>query len=824
MRQYAPYLLLILLFVGLIPLHSNAQLTKIRGVVIEEATGEPIPFANVFFKNTTIGVSAGFDGQFSIETEKATDTLVASALGFYHEFVGIKKGVFQNVKFHLKASEVSLNEVEIFAESDPALIIFNKMMENKEKNNPREFEYFEYRLYNKIELDANNVNERLQKNRFMKKFQVVFQYVDTSVINGKAYLPVFLSESVSRVYQRAKPQTTKEIVLASQISGFDNESISQFAGGLYQQVNIYDNHIIIFEKNFVSPVSNFGRASYDYIVLDTVLLNNKNCFHLMFKPRRKQELTFVGEMWVHDSTFAIAKVDMKLAVDANLNFVNDIALSLEYDIVDGKHWVLSKDKIIMDFNMVENSSKVLGFFARRSSHYSDFKFNQPPPDSIFKQPVHLMMAKGHRDYSDVFWDNNRDVPLNRNEKGVYTMVDSVENIPIFKTYADAIYLFTTGYLSWGKFEFGPTFKTLSYNTTEGMRFRIGGRTNQNFSNRLRLLGYVAYGLEDQQIKGAGGAYYLLRKNPYRKIGGGFKYDLEQLGQRNVAFTDDNFISSLLRRSPNDKQSLVEGYKIYYDHEWYAGFSSKITFNQRKMYPVGGLEFEIWNGEQYSAIEAIKTSEVSLKMRFAYKEKYFMGDFERISLGTSYPIFELNLTYGIPGLFASNSEYFRMIFQAKQYFNVGSIGWSKYVLEVGRLWGTVPYPLLEIAPGNQTLISDQYAYNLMNYYEFINDRYVSVFYTHHFDGLVFNHIPLLRKLNWREVIHAKGIIGDISYENLHFSKHPSYSYSLTRPYYELGVGIENIFKIIRIDFIWRLNHHDHPETQYWGIFGNLQFAF
>ncbi|OYT15971.1 MAG: hypothetical protein B7C24_10290 [Bacteroidetes bacterium 4572_77] len=769
------------------PVFSQAQTTKIMGKVIDKTTHEPIPFANVYLKNTTVGVSAGFNGEFSMEVEVFSDTLIASALGYNKGFVLIKKGIFQKVVFQLSVSEVSLNEVEVFAEMDPALIIFNKMIENKSRNNPREFDFFEYRLYNKIELDANNVNERFQNNRFMKKFQFIFQYVDTSVVNGKAYLPVFLSESVSRVYQRARPKTTKEIIVASKISGFDNESISQFTGGLYQQVNIYDNYIIAFEKNFVSPASDFGRTSYDYVVIDTVILNQKNCFHLMFKPKRKQELTFVGEIWVHDSTFAVAKVDMKSASDANINFVNDIAISLEYDVANGKYWVLSKDRIILDINAIENSMKIPGFFARRSSHYSDFKFNEKPPDSIFSRPVHITLAKGHRDYSSDFWSNNRDVPLNKNEKGVYSMIDSVENVPIFKTYTDVIYLLTAGYLNWGKFEIGPTFNGLSYNTNEGVRIRLGGRTNKNFSTRLRLHGYLAYGFDDEQIKGSGGAYYLLRKDPYRKIGADFKYDLEQLGQRNVAFTDDNFISSLLRRSPNDKQSLVEGYKIYYDHEWFTGFSSKISFNQRKMYPVGGLKFEIWDGEQYTEIDAIRTSELSLKMRFAYKEKYFMGAFERMSLGTSYPIFEINLTYGIPKLFASKEEYFRFIFQTKQQFNVFNIGWSKYVFEVGKLWGTVPYPLLEIAPGNQTLVSDQYAYNLMNYYEFINDQYASVFYTHHFDGLVFNHIPFLRKLNWREVIHAKGIIGNISNKNLHYSIFPSYSYSLTRPYYEVGAG-------------------------------------
>lgn len=817
------YIVLFLGLIAFIPVKSVAQLTKIMGVVLDDKTGEPVPFANVYFKNTTIGISAGFEGEFSMEVDIPGDTLVASAIGYHKSYINIKKGVFQKVEFRLKPSEFNLNEVEIFAEADRARIIFNRIIKNKDKNNPKQFDFFEYRLYNKIEIDANNVNDRFRESRFLKKLKVVFQYIDTSTINGKAYLPLFITESVSRVFQRSRPNSTKEIIIASQMSGFENESLSQYMGGLYQDVNIYDNYIVIFEKNFISPVSNNGRFSYDYIVLDTVELNGKNCYHLMFKPKRKQELTFVGELWVHDSTFAITRVDMKVAVDANINYVNDIAIDLEYDFVDGKYWVQSKDKIILDLNVIENSMKVPGFFANRTSYYSDFKFNQPPPDSIFSHPVSVLVLD---DFSknDEYWNQNRDVPLSRNEIGIYEMVDTVKNIPIFRTYVDAVYMFTSGYLKMGLFEFGPTFKTISYNTREGIRIRLGGRTSNKFSKRLMLKGYLAYGFMDEQIKGGGGFLYMIRKNPYRKIGADFKYDLEHLGQNNVSFSDDNFLTSIFRRRPNDKLSLVEGYNIYYDHEWFNGFSTKLNFDQRKMYPVGDLMFEIWDGDSYSTVEAIRTSEVGIEIRFAYHEKYLMGEFERINLGTPFPVLELNLIYGVPGLFSSRDEYFKMILQTTHWFNIFNIGWSQYAVEVGKLWGTVPYPLLNISPGNQTLIYDKYAYNLMNYIEFINDEYVSIFYTHHFDGLLFNHIPFLRKLKWREVIHAKGIIGNLSEKNAQFSIFPPFSHSLSRPYYEVGAGVENIFKIIRIDFIWRLNHRDQPDTQLFGIFGSLKFTF
>lgn len=824
MTKTSKYLIIFFFIAFFEPDQVNAQITRIMGIVLDDASNEPIPFAGVFFKNTTHGVSADFDGAFSLDYQTNSDTLIASALGYYPQSIAIKNGVFQRVAFRLKPTLFSLNEVEVFAEIDPAIIIFNKMIANKAKNNPKEFKFLDYRLYNKVEVDANNVSEYFEKNRFLKKFQLVFDYIDTSTINGKAYLPVFISESLSRVYKRANPKATKEIIEASQISGMENKSLSQFMGGLYQEVNVYDNYIEVFQKNFVSPLSDNGRGTYDYVFIDTVNLNNKQNFHLMFKPKRKQELTFVGELWIHDSTYAVTRVDMKAAVDANINFVNDIDLSLEYDFVNNKNWVLSKDRITLDLNVVENTEKVPGFFATRSSYYSDFHFDDTKNDTVFSNPVNVSVLENATQQKPGFWNDNRDVPLSENEKGIYQMVDTVQNIPLFRNYIDAVYMLTSGYLLWDKVEIGPTFKTISSNTTEGLRFRLGGRTSNAFSKTLMLEGFVAYGLKDEQLKGSIGFAYMFDKNPYRKLIAKYTYDLEQLGQSHVVLSNDNFLTSLLRRSPNDKQSLVEELKLKYEHEWFSGFSTTVTFINRKMFPVGNLNFEVWDGEVYQSIKSLKTSELGFSMRLAVQEKYLMGEFERINLGTRYPVLQLDAFYGLPHFFEYNQEYFRLNFQLKHWFNVGGLGWSRYAIEAGKIWGTVPYPLLPIAPGNQTLIFDTYVFNLMNYYEFINDEYVSIFYTHHFDGLLFNHLPLLRKLNWREVMTAKAIVGNLSDKNANYSIFPTYSKPLSRPYYEVGVGVENIFKIVRVDFVWRLNHLSDPETQKFGILGSLQFSF
>lgn len=817
--------LFVLFFVTVTP--TLAQITKVRGKVSDATTGEPLPFVNVFFKGTTIGATTDLEGFYSLESRGATDTLVASSVGYLAGKKIIVRNRYQEVNFLLQPDRISLSEVVIVAGENPAEIILKKVIDKKPENNRQKLDFYQFEAYNKIQFDANNLSERFMNSRALKPFKFIFEYADTSSVNGKTYLPVFLSESLSDVYYRKNPSTSREVIKASRVSGIRDESISQLLGDMVQQVNIYENYITLFFKNFVSPISNLGLLSYSYYLVDSVSMDGQWCYNLAFKPKRKQEYTFTGNMWIHDTTFAVKRVDMRIADDANINYINTILLQQEFVQVDGKWWMLSEDRLIADFNISEkDSSKNIGLYGTKTSTYREFVINQPKDKAFYNNPVSVVVERDAGERDDDYWEQARHEQLTRSEKMVYEMVDTLKSLPVFNTWVDITQMVISGYYVKGNMEWGPYMSTYSYNELEGHRFRLSGRTSNAFSTRIMFDGYTAYGLKDQQMKYGLGFIYMVDKNPRRALGGSVSYDVEQLGQSQNAFREDYMLAALFRRNPADKLSLVQQHNGYYEHDWFNGLSNTFSLTQRSVWSARGAPFS-WacnNGDCLQLSDVIRTSEFSLKTRFAYREKYVSGEFERTSLGAQYPVLELSYSYGIPDLFDSDFEYHKLQFSVKQWFNIMTWGWSKYSIETGKIWGQIPYPLMKIHPGNETYWYDESAFNLMNYYEFVSDQYFSFYYTHHFVGFFFNKVPLLRKLRWREVAQVKGVIGNVSRKNLEFSSLPDGTFSTGKPYFEAGLGVENIFRFFRVDAIWRLSYYDHADITKFGVMVSMQFDF
>ena len=809
----------------LITMPLSGQVTKIMGTITDAVTGEPVPFANVYFFGTTIGVTSDFEGHFSIETKTPTDSLKASYIGYKTSSKKIFKNRFQEVNFQLQPVNIDLPEVVIVAGENPAEILLRKIIENKENNRMKEFDAYQYEAYNKIEVDANNLSERFKNRKILKPFQFVFNYMDTSTINGKTYLPIFLSESLSDYYFRKNPKSEKEVIKAAKVSGIENESILQFLGDLFQRYDFYNNYILIFQKNFISPVANFGLNTYKYYLVDSTFMGDKWCYKIMFKPRRKQELTFTGHFWVHDTSFAIKSFDMRIADDANINFIDDLVLSQEFDLVNDQYWIVTKDQGIGDFNIIDDTKRTLGFFGKKTTTYRNFVFNELKENKFYNLPTNIIIEDKAYKKDEEFWIQNRHDTLTKDELTIYHMIDTLKNLPAFKTWVDIFETVLTGYYRFEKFEIGPYASLLSFNPIEGARFRIGGRTTAQFNDQFRLEGYTAYGTLDNKFKYGLGFLYLPNKNPRRAFGGKYKYDIEQLGSSPNAFREDFLFAALFRRNPATKLSMTSEYNLYYEHEWFNGLSNQLNIIHKEVIPVGDAKIELYteNGDVVEEND-VTISEIRLDTRVAYNEKFIIGDFERTSIGTRYPIINIQYGYGIPGLLGGEYEYHKLKINIRQWFNIFDLGWSRYIIETGKIWGKLPYPFLELHPGNETFFFDEYAFNLMNYGEFVSDEYISIYYTHHFDGLLLNRIPLFRKLKWREVGYVRGAIGTLSDKNKDFNKLPENMHTLEKPYYEAGIGIENIFKVVRIDGIWRLSHLDNNNINNFALFMSFYFSF
>lgn len=817
------FYIVIILFV-LLPQLSVSQnvKTKVRGKVVDKQTKEPLPFVNIVFTGTSVGCITDFQGEYYIETRTPGDSLMASFLGYKSRSFPVKKNQFQTIDFELEPSDITLNEIVVYAGENPAHPILRDIIKNKKRNDPSRFNSYEYEVYNKIEFDVNNVDEDFKQKRAFKHFQFIFDYMDTSVVTGKSYLPVFITETLSDYYFHSKPSKTKEVIKASNISGVENESILQFTGQMYLDVNVYDNFIGAFGKSFVSPIADFGLLTYKYFLVDSAFIDNNWCYLISFKPKRKQELTFTGEFWVHDTTFAIKKIKARIADDANINYVNDLVVTQEFSFIQDSVWFLTRDETFVDFNIGDKST---GFFGRKltskknvivgEDKSSDFFLNTTPQETI------LLDNASNKDTA--FWNNARHEKLSTKEEKIYAMVDSVKNVPLFNTFVDVVNLFINGYYVTGPIELGPYYKTFSFNPIEGSRFRLGGRTSNDFSTKIMYDGYLAYGTKDQVIKYQLGFLYMFSKTPRVSARLSYKYDIEQLGQSINAFTESNILASLLARNPRDKLLMVRELNGYYEKEWFHGFSNTLHFSHKQIFPSDNIPFEYEQlQKEYSDITAF---EITLSTRLAWNEKFVQGEFERISMGSEYPIVKIDLTKGFKNMVGSDYDYFKIHTRIQHDFNINPFGKMNIILEGGKIWGDLPYPLLRLHEGNETYAFDEYSYNMMNYYEFVSDEYAGAYVEHHFQGLFLNKVPLFRRLKWREVIYGKALIGNLDDEKtLNIMDFPETLSELSKPYFEAGVGIENILKIFRIDALWRLSYLDNPNIEVFSVRAKIQIIF
>lgn len=802
-------------------LNTIAQ-TKVRGTVTDAETGETLPFVNIVFANTTVGTISDLEGNFFIQGHVNSDTLEFSMVGYETHREPIKRNSYQEVNIQLRAASMELGEIVVLPGENPAWRIMRNVAANRKKNNPEKFDCYKYEVYNKMELDINNVGNTLRNNRLVKNnFNFVFDYADTSAETGKVYLPVMITETLSDVYHRSNPTKMKEVIKANKISGVENNSVAQYTGQMYLDVNIYKNYIPAFGHDFVSPLSDYWKSNYKYYLLDSLYQNGCYLYHISFKPKHKQTYTFTGDMWINDTTWAVQKVTAKMANDVNINYINDMIITQEYTKLDSI-WFLQKEEMFMDFNLTDST---MGFFGRRTMTRKDIELNPQFDDNTFSSTTakETITKEDANDKDTTFWNSQRHVQLSQKELNIYEMVDSIKEVPVFKTITNSVEMIINGYWKIGYIEYGPYYKFISHNAIEGWRLRFGGRTTTQFSKNIRLSAYGAYGFDDKKVKYGVGMLYLFNRNPRRTIDVNYKYDYEQLGQSNKAFSEDNMLTSILSKHPNKHLLLVREAETVYEHEFFNGLSNEFGMRYRDLYPSQFIKFH--NTAKDISYNKIQSYEVFYKLHFCYNEKFVDGKFSRKSMGNGrYPTLELTGLVGCWNNLGKTNQYYRMVGTLTQTLHVNPIGKFTYIVESGKVFGTVPFPLLKLHEGNETYAFDKYAFNLMNLYEFASDTYCSVTMEHHFNGFILNRIPLMRKLKWREIVYAKGLVGDISDKNSSSNAlidFPETLGDVNKPYFEAGVGIENIFKFFRVDGVWRLSHLDNPGISKFALLFKVQ---
>src|SRR6478609_537292 len=705
---------LFLLFVAAAPIFGQ---TKVSGIVVDKSK-QPVPFANVVFKNSSTGTVTNEDGRFYMESPNAYTTLVITCVGFSDKEVTLTKAVNYNFTIELSEQQ-ALKEVVVFTgktskKNNPALDILRKIWEKKRKNGLYQFAQYQMEKYEKVEFDINSIDSAYKKQRIFKGMEFIFDHVDTSKVTGKTYLPVFINEALIDVYGDNKIAKVKEVVKANKTSGFQgNQQILSFIKDLYSDYNIYNNYIDLFDKSFTSPLSKTGIDVYSYVLKDSAYIDKKWCYNIVFYPRRKNELTFKGDFWVNDTTFAIKKINMAVTKSANINWVKDIYVEQEFEVLNDSIFLLTKDYLMSDF-AVNKREKSKGVYGKRTTYYQNHKFNIEKPEKFYKEEVNFVDNEIYKK-SDEYWEENRFEKLTKDEQGVYKMLDTLKTVNAFKQITNVVTMLASGYVNYGNYDFGPIFSTFGYNEVEGLRLRLGARTYFGPNDPWRVQAFTAYGFKDQKFKyGFAGKWMIDKKNRII-ISGGNRRDIEQLGSQ-LTTTNDilarNYGSSaFITTGSNGKLTNIALTNVYISIEPVKNLTFQTGVSYKTLEsasPVFSLDYYTTLPTAENPAGVIKgtttQSEFNIQAEYTPNRRTIAYGVERSIANSPYTTLFLNYSQGYKGIINSDFNYKKLEIYYKQPIVIGPLGRSNLILELGKTFGTVPLGLLSIVPGNHPLFT------------------------------------------------------------------------------------------------------------------------
>lgn len=818
--------ILILFLLGYLSVKSQ---TFIEGQVFDAKTKAPVSYANIYIKGSTVGTTTDDTGYYQLKLTNKYDSVSAAYLGYNESTIAIRKQTKQRIDFFLNESQSMLAEAVIIASKESLEdYLIRKILENKDKNDKKHLQNYSYELYNKIELDVKNLSEKFMNRKVLKPFKFVFDNID-STSEEEPFLPMLLSENISDYYYTTKLNKKREVVKASKMSGVSDASFNEFLNSTYQDIDVYDNAYTIIEKQFISPIANSCKTFYRYKVIDTLVLDNVVHYKMMFEPKTKGDNTFFGSFIVSENNYAIKSIQLRMAPHVNINFVRKIEVSQDFDYVGNQTWMMTSDHLLIEFKPLEKTPAII---TRKNTVYRNFRINAPYNDSVIGRLKEEMTIKEEDVKKDqAYWDTTRFVQLSKNEAAVYHIIDTLKTVPVYKTYVDIINFVLTGYYPTGPVEWGPIVSVISTNRLEGWRFGMGIRTNEKACKWAQAGGHIAYALRDHRLKGDVGVQFLVDKFPRQIIGASFAHDVSKLSRTTDLLSSDNLLNIIImRRKPPVRLLYYDLAKISYSIEYKQGFSMGLTLQNRKI-EQGLVPFRYLYQNKESAIDTVNTlreTELVFNARFAIGERYVnKNSLFRSSINTfKIPVIQFEYVCGMKRLLGSQFNYHKLTLSYTQTIPVRTVGRFEMHLQAGKVFGQVPFLLSEVHDGNQTYAFSNTAFNVMNDYEFFSDQYIQWNFSHHFDGFFLNRIPGIRKLKLREVIHTRGVWGNVTAKNAAYNQ---LNYGFIKPlgkvpYVEVGFGLENILKFLRWDVMWRVTHRDDPKTYKWMMTFGFNFNF
>ncbi len=825
---------------------------NIQGVVTDSLTNEPIPYLSVFYEGKGVGSITDNDGNYKVETRKGWNKLTFSAVGYVTKVVNIIPGVTKNLNVRMRSDDIMLDEVVVkpkrekySRKNNPAVELMKKVIAHKKNNKLSENDYYQYNKYQKITMSLNDVTPEMLEKGMYKKMPFLKDQIELCEETNKFILPISVDETASQKIYRKHPKSEKTLIKGMSSTGVNElfatgDMLSTVLKDVFTDVNIYDNDIRLLQYPFISPISSSDAISfYKFYIMDTTFVDKDKCFHLTFVPNNSQDFGFTGHLYVlADSSYTVKKCTMNLPKKSGVNFVDNMDIIQEFEQLPNGEWVLKTDDMIVEMTLMKIMQ---GFQIRRTTRYSDYAFDELP-QQLFKRKGAEIKEADAMMRGDDFWNQYRSVPLTQTESSMDMLVKRLEQMPGFKYVIFVLKAFIENFVETGtkehpsKVDIGPVNTMISNNYIDGLRLRMSAQTTANLNPHLFLKGYYAYGFKDHRSKYMGEVEYSFNKKEYlprefpkNSITFSYQYDVMSPTDKFLKTDKDNVFVSF-KTSTVDQMSYVRNIALKYENETQFGLKTTVEVKNSKDEPTGGLVY-ITNDDQKTLIPEIQTMEASLAFRYAPGETFVNTKQRRIPVSFDAPVFTLSHTSGFKGVLGGEYNYNLTEIGLYKRFWFSSWGKIDMFVKGGAQWNKVPFPLLIMPAANLSYILQRETFNLINNMEFLNDRYASLDVSWDLNGKIFNRIPLLKKLKWREAIGFKMLYGHLTDKN-NPMKHPgdselflfptrdgrptSFVMDSKTPYMECSVGIHNIFKILHIDYVRRLNYLDHPDANKWGV--------
>ena len=824
----------------------------ITGVVVEEATGDTIPFPSIQYKKEKIATSGNANGRFSVKRLNG-EKLTFSAVGYQELTILIGPNTPSEMRITLKTDTKQLKGVTVKSKrskysrkNNPAVELMKRVIAAKKRTDLANHDYYQFNKYQKITLAINDIKPSELENEKLKNKKWLLNQIETCPYNNKLILPLSVDETVTRNLYRKDPKTEKSIIMGQNSSGVNDlietgDILNTVLKDVFTDVDIYDDQIRLLQYPFTSPIGKDAIAFYRYYIVDTVYVDRDKCFHLQFLPNNQQDFGFRGELWIlADSTLHVKRCNLMLPKKSDVNFVDNLQIIQEYTRLPEGEWALTTDDMFVEMSIAKFLSKAIVI---RTTRMSDYAFDELP-DKLFKGKTKVLHEANAMMRDEAFWDKYRSVELTKSESSMDAFINNLSQQKAFKYIIFGVKAFIENFVETGsqnhpsKVDIGPINTLITSNFIDGVRTRISAQTTANLNPHWFLSGYYARGWDSRKnyYKGEltysfNKKEYLPREFPKRTLTFTSTYDVCSPSDKFV-HTDKDNVFTALKWTTVDKMMFYNRQQISFEREEEWGFRTTISLKTEENEACGNLLFKplsmVGNEDVMNGPGKFRTTEARIEFRYAPGETFINTKQRRLPVNLDAPVFTLSHTTGIKGVLGG--EYNYNFTEASIYKRLWLNSWGKIDITAkgGIQWNKVPYPLLIMPAANLSYIISDETFNLINNMEFLNDRYASLDISWDLNGKLFNRIPLLKKLKWREWLGIKCLWGTLTDKNnptlaanagdhtlMEFPE-GSYIMDSKRPYIELIAGIHNIFKIIHIQYVHRLNYNNLPTATKNGV--------